>query len=104
MVQKITNWFGNNAAKHGASEATPKTKHVKASTIRDVIKQSHQERIRALIAKETTGGSGSPDWLKHYPAALSKVMETLTEAELEEAKDTMREWNTRGVPREIQRA
>ena len=100
-MQKITNWFNNNAPRHkGSKEA--KAKHVKTCTVRDVIKVSHQEQIHALIAQETKEASGSADWLKHYPAALSKIMENLTEAELEEAEDTMKEWNEEGVPREIQ--
>lgn len=103
-MQKITNWFGNNAPKNqGSKDTASKARHVKDVTVRDVIKQSHQDQIHALIAKETDKAAGSADWLKHYPAALSKVMDALTEAEVEEAEDTMKEWNKKGVPREMQR-
>ena len=100
--KRITTWFGNNVSKRDGSE-TPKPKHGKLFTIRDVIRNTRKEDIHKLIAKETNAPAGHKDWLPHYPAALTQVLDGLTEAEMEEAEKEVKKWNSRNdVPREVQ--
>jgi hypothetical protein len=90
--------------KHGTDkESTPKPKHTRSFTLRDVVKSTHKERIQELISSKTNEPAGHKDWLRHHPAAVSQVMEELTEAETEVAENVLKEWLEEGVPVEVQR-
>lgn len=67
-----------------------------------MVKSTHKDKIHELVAKATKAEPGHKDWLPHYPAALTQVLEGLTEEEREEAEKTLEEWNEDGVPREVQ--
>jgi hypothetical protein len=104
--QKIFNWFGNNVSKKKSPEGTvqsPKKGTKKSFTIRDVVKVTHKEKIYAAISEETDAPPGQPEWLRHYPTALTAIIDGLTEAELENVEDTAQEWTSNEVPREVQR-
>lgn len=105
MDQSIANWFGNNTPKKDdSSEVAPKAKHTRDFTIRDIVKTLHKDKIHGLIAKETQASVGHKDWLRHYPSAVNKVIEGLTEAEMEDAEKAVLDWNNNGVPRDVQQA
>ena len=103
--QKIWNWFGNNVSKKKSPEGTvPKKGNKKPFTIREVIKFTHKAQIYESISKQTEATSGQPEWLKLYPAALTTIIENLTEDELAEAERLAEEWTNDEVPRDVQRA
>jgi hypothetical protein len=105
VLQKISNWFGNNAARFSQPEMNAlKTggKKTRAFTVRDVVKFSHKEQIREIISEKTEDGPGSSDWLSHYPGALTAVVDGLTEDELAKAEDEARRWNEERPPKEVQ--
>jgi hypothetical protein len=77
-------------------------KHTKNFTIRDVIKTTHKEQIHQIVAEVTDAKPGHKHWLPHYPAALTQVVEGLSEADLHDAQNTLEEWNDKGCPREVQ--
>lgn len=89
--------------KQGADkESTPKPKHRKSLSVRDVIKATHKDRIEEVIATKTNEAAGHRDWLHHHPAAVTEVMAELTEAEMEEAEEILNEWMEEGLPVEVQ--
>jgi hypothetical protein len=96
-------WFSNNVAKKDTRDDTPKQKQSRQFSIRDVVKTSHKDEIHQLIATDTSAAVGHKDWLRLYPAALTKVVEGLNDEEKEEAQKTVREWNDNGAPRDVQR-
>lgn len=96
-------WFSNNVVKKDTHDETPKHKHLKQFTIRDVVKTSHKDQIHQIIAAETNAAVSHKDWLRLYPATLSKAVEGLNEAEKEQAGKTLQEWNENGAPRDVQR-
>jgi hypothetical protein len=81
-----------------APSETPKAKLSKQFTIQDVIVKTYKEQIRAHISEETDASVSNKAWLPYYPAALSNVMESLTEKEI-----MVEEWNNDGLPRDVQR-
>jgi hypothetical protein len=68
-----------------------------------VIKRTHKAKIDEIIAQKTDESAGNPGWLRHHPAAVSQVIEELTEGELEEAEEKRRAWAEEELPEEIQR-
>ena len=68
-----------------------------------MVKCTHRVQIHNLISEETDKPVGHPDWLKHYPATLSKVVDGFTEAEVADAEKMAQEWSNEGAPREVQR-
>ncbi|KAH9990726.1 hypothetical protein BJV77DRAFT_1068789 [Russula vinacea] len=105
LDDKIWNWFGNNVSKKKSPEGTvPKKGNKKPFTIREVIKFTHKAQIYESISKQTEATSGQPEWLKLYPAALTTIIENLTEDELTEAERLAEEWTNDEVPRDVQRA
>jgi chromosomal replication initiation ATPase DnaA len=101
--QKIQNWFRNNVTKKDVATKTKQVK-VKVSTARDVIKSTYKDRIHQYVSEKTQANVGHKDWLSKYPAAVSRVMEELTDAQLQDAAQVAEEWNTNGVPRDMQKA
>ena len=68
-----------------------------------MIKTTHKDIIHDVIAEKTDARSGHKDWLPYYPAALTEVLEGLSEEELQEAEETLEKWNAEGPPIEVQR-
>jgi hypothetical protein len=102
-LQKIWNWFGNNTAKKNLTgDGPPKKTGKKLFTVRDVVKASHKDQIHAAVSEETDEQVGHPDWLKHYPAALTKIMSGLTEEQLAEAAREAEKWNDDRPTKEVQ--
>jgi len=105
-MQKISNWFGNNAGKFSQPDVNASknaTKKTRAFSVRDVIKVSHKEQIRAIISEKTEDQPGSGDWLSYYPGTLTNVINGLMEDELATAEDEARRWNEDRPPKEVQR-
>ena len=69
-----------------------------------MIKFTHKAQIYESISKQTEATSGQPEWLKLYPAALTTIIENLTEDELVEAERLAEKWTNDEVPRDVQRA
>jgi hypothetical protein len=104
-MQKISNWFGNNAGKFSQPDVNAlKTagKKTRMFSVRDVVKLSHKEQIREIISQKTEDGPGSSDWLSYYPGALTAVINGLTEDEVTEAENEARRWNEDRPPKEVQ--
>jgi hypothetical protein len=103
-LQKIWNWFGNNVAKKNQpGERAPKKGKKKDYSVRDVVKTTHRGRILKLISEQTQAPVGDKDWLKYYPAALTKVMEALNDDEITVAQAIAKEWKEDGIPKAVKR-
>jgi hypothetical protein len=103
-LQKIWNWFGNNVAKKNQPEQrAPKKGGKKVYSVRDVVRTRYRTRILDLISEQTEASVGDKDWLKYYPAALTKVMEALDEEQIKQAQAIADEWNKEGIPKAVQR-
>jgi hypothetical protein len=77
----------------------PKPKKLKQTyKLRDVVKEIHRQRIEDEIPYEST----DPKYLGCYQRALTKILEQLSEDELEEAERTLISWNKEGVPASMQ--
>jgi hypothetical protein len=98
----VINWYSNNVAKRKNPPGKKKADKMDFS-VRDVVKITHREQIHALVAEHTNDGPGETDWLRNYPAALSRLMKGLSEEELADAQNTADQWANEGAPREVQR-
>ena len=67
-----------------------------------MVKASYKDEIHAAVSEETDEPVGHPDWLKHYPAALTKIMSGLTEEQLAEAAREAEKWNNDHPTKEVQ--
>ena len=67
------------------------------------MKTSYKDQILAAVSEETDEPAGHPDWLKHYPAALTKIMSGLTEEQLAEAEREAEKWNDDRPTKDAQR-
>jgi hypothetical protein len=80
-------------------KAKVKPKKVKQFyTIRDVVK----DKYKSLIADQIPYESTHPKYIGRFQAAVTKVLNDLTEEDLEEAEKTLEEWNTEGAPSDVQ--
>jgi hypothetical protein len=66
--------------------------------MRDVIKKKYRHLVEEENPYEPTDGR----YLSHYQASVSKVLQKMTEDELEEIQNTADSWNSQGVPRAVQ--
>lgn len=80
------------------------TKHYakRIVTARDVIKDTHREKIHALVATKTTAKVAKGEWIGFYTKAASKVFDELTKEEKEEAEEEAKRRTECGNPREVQ--
>jgi hypothetical protein len=69
---------------------------VKKYTTKEVAAKLHNEQLLEIINEQTNAPSGSKDWLRHYPAALTQLFEALTDEELATCQETMERWNKEG--------
>ena len=60
----------------------------------------YKDKIHAILAKKTNAKPGEPAWLKHHPAAVTKVMNGLNEEEMDAVEATRDEWNNEGPEQE----
>jgi hypothetical protein len=99
------NWYTNNVGAKPKPDNAVMTKNYakKNLSMRDIISKTHPEQIQAIIATKTTAKPGDPQWLSHYPNALTTVLASLTKEEREEAERKVKGWAETGAPREIQR-
>jgi hypothetical protein len=76
--------------------------HVKTHTLRTVIAAEYKETINGIIAEKTDAAPGDPEWIKHYPSAVTAILDGLTDKEMEDVTNKMEEWNATGPTREEQ--
>jgi hypothetical protein len=104
ILQKISNWFGNNVAKKkNIEEGSSKKKEKTLFSVRDVVKVTHKSDVHNLIATRTDDPIGQGSWIGHYPSALTEIIKKLSEKELEEAEKMAEEWSNEGAPKDVQR-
>jgi hypothetical protein len=80
------------------------TKHYakKIVTARDVIKDTHQDQIHAIVATKTTAKVARGGWIGAYTPALNQVFDGLSKEEKEEAEEEAKRRTECGNPREVQ--
>ena len=84
-------------SKKEAEQSKPK-KVKQLYTIRDVIKQNHQE----LVEEEIPYNPVDSEYIGCYQRAVTTVQNKMTEEELEDAQKVADSWNEEGVPSDIQ--
>jgi hypothetical protein len=67
-------------------------------TIRDVIKENYRSQIDDQIPYK----SGEPEYLGRFQAAVTAVLQNMSEEDLEEAENLVEQWNREGAPSELQ--
>lgn len=67
-------------------------------TIRDVIKENY----RYLVDEEIPYKSGEPEYLARFQAAVTTVLNNMSEEDLEQVEDIVEQWNREGAPSELQ--
>lgn len=76
-----------------------KPKKVKPTyAIRDVVKENY----RSLIDSEIPYPPGEPEYICRFQAAVTKVLNNMSEEDLEEAEKVVEQWNKEGAPSEVQ--
>jgi hypothetical protein len=74
-------------------------KYKKTYTAHDIVISIHSDCINKKVAKLSKGAKlGSPDWLKHYPDAVTYVISKLSREEQAEVDRTINEWEVSGPP------
>lgn len=71
--------------------------------MRKVVEQDYKEQIWAVIATKTSDPRGQGNWLSHFPAAVTTVMNSLTDEQLEEVRQEADRQSETGAPRHVQR-
>lgn len=104
-------WFVNYASSKGVgskkqdSGKREKHKYKKNYTIRDVLINTHSEKINKKVAKLSGNAKpGSPAWLKHYPEALTRIISKLSREETVQVERTIAEWQAVGPPDPVKSA
>ena len=69
-----------------------------------ILAETYRDQIHT-DTKELAGNApaGSQEFLGQYQIALSKFIESLGDEEIEAAKETAKDWNSRGPPAEVQK-
>jgi len=100
-TKKIRAWFmnyGESSQKKPQKQVKAK-KHKKSYSVRDVVPHQYPDRITETTSKLSKGAArGSGPWLKHYPQAVSSVIDQLTHREHDEIDTLVDQWNSVGPP------
>jgi hypothetical protein len=72
-------------------------------SIRDVVTNTHRDRIYELVDTRIKESDGQKSWLSLYSQALIDVCAALSPEEVDEAERLAAEWSDRGIPAEKQR-
>ena len=92
----------NNISSKGKKEDK---KYKKAYTVCNIVVDMHSDRINKKVDKLSGNAkSGSPTWLKYYPAAVSHVVSKLSKQELAEVHRAIDEWESVGPPDAVKAA
>ncbi|KAG2147766.1 uncharacterized protein EDB93DRAFT_1250476 [Suillus bovinus] len=97
--QMYKTWLFNNKKK---KERKDMIKYGRKWTPRMVIYQKNWEEVLKRIEDESGAKPGDPGMVKHYQAAVKRVMAELSDDELEKTKETAEEWSNNCPPPEIQ--
>ncbi|KAG1743969.1 uncharacterized protein EDB91DRAFT_1246853 [Suillus paluster] len=92
-------WLFNNKKK---KETKDMIKFGRKWTPRMVVYQQNRDDVLKRIEVEYGAKQGAPDMFKYYQATVWKVMEELSDEELEKAKETADKWSNNIPPPEIQ--
>jgi hypothetical protein len=80
-------------------------KYKKSSATCDVVISMHSDHINKKVAKLSKGTkSGSPDWIKHYPNAVTHVISKLSREEQAKVQQTINEWEAARPPDKVKSA
>ncbi|KAG0692272.1 hypothetical protein DFH29DRAFT_882731 [Suillus ampliporus] len=71
-------------------------------TYRSVVESLRKKELLKKIEDETGVKPGKTEMMNHYTRYLAKMVNSLTEKEVEEVTEMAAEWNKQGVPPEVQ--
>ena len=71
-------------------------------TARDVVKDTHREKIHALVATKTGAKVAKGEWIARYTKAAIKVFDELTKEEKDKAEEEAKRRTECGNPRDVQ--
>ena len=99
-LQAIHRYIKGRIKKESATKVEkPKPKKLKKIyTIRDIIKHHYRSRVMEEIPFKPTDRG----YLGSYQKAVTKVLNNMSEKDLEEAENIQESWNKEGGPSEIQ--
>jgi hypothetical protein len=89
--------------KKAKAEEAPK-KYKKMYTERDVAKVVHKKAITLYGEKKGGGPSGSTEFLRVYPHAVTRIIGKLPPAGILELQRTAEKWTQEGPPEEVKLA
>ena len=91
--------FEEEAAAPQSKDLDHKPRKVKHTyTLRDVVKENH----RSLIDSQIPYPPGEPEYIARFQAAVTTVLNNMTEEDLENAQNTVEQWNQEGAPSQVQ--
>ena len=91
--------FEEEAAAPQSKDQDHKPRKVKHTyTLRDVIKENH----RSLIDSQIPYPPGEPEYIARFQAAVTTVLNNMTEEDLEDVQNTVEQWNQEGAPSQVQ--
>ncbi|KAG1784526.1 uncharacterized protein HD556DRAFT_1451682 [Suillus plorans] len=94
------NWFRNHRGRK--QDQKPPINMGRRWTYRWVVDTLRKRELLNKIQDDTGVKPGSMEMIQHYSKYLSALIESLTEEEIQEAVKTAEEWNSQGVPPEVQ--
>ncbi|KAG1740132.1 uncharacterized protein EDB91DRAFT_1082110 [Suillus paluster] len=98
-MQIYKTWLFNNKKK---KETKDTIKYGRKWTPRMVVYQQNRDDVLKRIEAEYGAKPGAPDMFKYYQVTVQKVMEELSDEELEKVKETADEWSNNIPPPKIQ--
>lgn len=100
LFQAIARYIKAEIKKEATTEdGDPKPIKIKQIyTIRDVIKQNYRDLVEAEIPYDPT----DKEYIGSYQRAVSKVIESMGDEDLEEAEKIVNLWNQQGAPSDLQ--
>ena len=93
-------WLYNNGRQRQEKKLTKARKY----TFRHVVAHQQKEDLEAEVRRQSGSVPGTSAYLAKYQAGLKSICDALTKEDIEEYRNTAKEWNEYAPPKEIQRA
>ncbi|KIJ59560.1 hypothetical protein HYDPIDRAFT_33090 [Hydnomerulius pinastri MD-312] len=97
LTVSVKNWLANRARAHKTEDA-----FFKKISWYSVFLSMKSEDIKKEAAKLTSIAPGMPGYVSFHRKAASTLTSQVTAEEMEEYQSLAEEWNTKGVPKDVQ--
>ena len=97
LRQSVRNWLNNRSR-----ELTDEEEYFQKTNWFTVFTSENGDQIKEETRKLTEVAPGLPGYVQYWRKAASALSKTLSDAERQTYVDMAVEWNTKGVPKDVQ--